>query len=273
MRRRQMLAATLAAPLAAPLAAAALARPALAYVPPPLAVDPIDRLYTPWWKQRFAEKQAEILRRPPNLLMLGDSITQDYEKKGPPAWRDFVPVWDHFYGGRKAINLGFIGDATSHLIWRLIHGELEHMRPAGAVLLIGANNMGAPHWGARDTVLGIEAIIQLCRQRQPQMKMVLLSVLPSIRSAWITSTTARINAGLAARYGGGKIPGVTYVDVTSIFEHGGVVDASLYLDPHLDPPQPPLHPTAQAQARMAAMIEPAVAAMLGDRPRGTMVWS
>lgn len=267
MRRRQMLAASLAAPLVAPLASSAFA-----YVPPPLAVDPIDRLYTPWWRQRFEEKQAEIRRRPPNLLMLGDSITQDYEKKGPPSWRNFVPVWNHFYGGRKAINLGFIGDATSHLIWRLMHGELDHMRPTGAVLLIGANNMGAPHWGARDTVSGIEAIIQLCHQKQPQMGIVLLSVLPSIRSAWITATTGKINAGLAARFGGGGVRGVTYVDVTGLFEHGGVVDASLYLDPHLKPPQPPLHPIAQAQARMAAAIEPAVAAMLGDKPRGKMVW-
>ncbi len=251
---------------------APLTSPALAYVPPPLAVDPIDRLYTPWWRKRFEEKQAEIRRRPPNLLMLGDSITQDYEKKGPPAWRNFVPVWEHFYGGRNAINLGFIGDATSHLIWRLMHGELDNMRPTGAVLLIGANNMGAPHWGARDTIAGIEAIIQLCQRKQPHMGIVLLSVLPSLRSAWITATTVKINRGLAAHFGGGKVRGVTYVDVTGLFEHDGVVDARLYLDPHLKPPQPPLHPTAQAQARMAAAIEPAVAAMLGDRPRGPMAW-
>ena len=265
MRRRQMLAASLAAPLALPT----LALPARAG-PPPLAVDPIDRLATPWWRRRFAAKQAEIRRRPPRLLMLGDSITEDYEKRGPPAWRDFVPVWQHFYGGRRAINLGFIGDATSHLIWRLMHGELDHMRPQAAVLLIGANNMGAPHWGARDTIEGIEATIALCQQRQPQMGIVLVSVLPSIRSAWISATTRRINAGLAARFGGARRQSVTYVDVTSIFERNGVVDASLYLDPHLSPPDPPLHPTAQAQARMAAAIEPALAAILGEAPRPPM---
>lgn len=263
MRRRQLLAATLAAPALAPGAA-------LAYTPPPLAVDPIDRLQTPWWRKRFEEKQAEIRHRSPNLLMLGDSITEDYEKKGPPAWRDFVPVWNHFYGGRRAINLGFVGDATSHLIWRLMHGELDDMRPTGAVLLIGANNMGAPHWGARDTIAGIEAIVRLCQHRQPQMGMVLLSVLPSIRSAWITRTTVAINEGLAQRFGGGRWHGVAYVDVTGIFEHDGGVDRQLYLDPHLTPPDPPLHPTAQAQARMAEAIEPAVAAMLGDRPRPPM---
>lgn len=263
MRRRQLLAAPLAGSLLLPV-------PALAYTPPPLAADPIDRLQTPWWRRRFEEKAAAILRDKPNLLMLGDSITQDYEKSGPPAWRNFVPVWNHFYGGRRAINLGFVGDATSHLIWRLMHGELDHMRPAGAVLLIGANNMGAPHWGARDTIAGIEAIVRLCQQRQPQMKIVLVSVLPSIRSAWISQTTVAINDGLRRNFGSGRWRGVTYVDVTGIFEHNGVVDRTLYLDPHLTPPDPPLHPTAPAQARMAAAIEPAVAAMVGDTARPPM---
>lgn len=262
MHRRRILAASLAAPL---LASPPLARTALARVP--LAAEPIDRLSTPWWRERHAAKLAEIRRSPPNLLMLGDSITQDYEEKGPPAWRDFVPVWEHFYGGRRAINLGFKGDATSHLLWRLLHGELAGMRPRAAVLLIGANNMGAPHWGAADTLLGIEAILRLCRQKQEQMGIVLMSVLPSIRSAWISATTKEINAGLAARYGGGKVAGVSYVDVTSLFERNGHVDASLYLDPRLTPPAPPLHPTAPAQARMAAAIEPALAAILGDRKR------
>jgi lysophospholipase L1-like esterase len=257
MRRRRILAAALASPL--------LPSPALARVP--LAAEPIDRMTTPWWRERHEAKLAEIRRSAPNLLMLGDSITQDYEERGPPGWRDFVPVWEHFYGGRRAINLGFKGDATSHLLWRLLHGELEGMRPRAAVLLIGANNMGAPHWGAADTIEGIEAILRLCRQKQPQMGVVLVSVLPSLRSAWITATTKAINAGLAARYGGGKVRGIGYVDVTGLFERDGAVDSRLYMDPMLTPPAPPLHPTAQTQARMAAMIEPALAAMLGDAPR------
>jgi hypothetical protein len=164
MRRRRILAAALASPL--------LPSPALARVP--LAAEPIDRMTTPWWRERHEAKLAEIRRSAPNLLMLGDSITQDYEERGPPGWRDFVPVWEHFYGGRRAINLGFKGDATSHLLWRLLHGELEGMRPRAAVLLIGANNMGAPHWGAADTIEGIEAILRLCRQKQPQMGVALV---------------------------------------------------------------------------------------------------
>ena len=38
-------------------------------------------------------------------------------------------------------------------------------------------------------------------------------------------------------------------------------------DDLLTPPDPPLHPTAQAQASLAAAIEPALAAWMGDRPK------
>ncbi len=48
----------------------------------------------------------------------------------------------------------------------------------------------------------------------------------------------------------------------------GYADRADFLDPLLTPPQPPLHPTAQAQARMAAAMEPTLAKMLGDREHG-----
>jgi lysophospholipase L1-like esterase len=44
-----------------------------------------------------------------------------------------------------------------------------------------------------------------------------------------------------------------------------VLDRSLFLDPLLQPPEPPLHPSAEGQARMAAAMEPTLAALLGDR--------
>ena len=65
------------------------------------------------------EKLAEIRRGPVELVFLGDSITQDWERTGPEPWRDFRPAWNRFYGDRHAVNLGFIGDATSHLLWRI----------------------------------------------------------------------------------------------------------------------------------------------------------
>jgi hypothetical protein len=61
---------------------------------------------------------------------------------------------------------------------------------------------------------------------------------------------------------------VTFLNETGVFVRDGVVDRSAFLDPLLTPPQPPLHPTAQAQARLAAAIEPTLSALLGDREHG-----
>ena len=51
------------------------------------------------------------------------------------------------------------------------------------------------------------------------------------------------------------------------FHDRGRVDPSRFLDPHLRPPDPPLHPTAQSQGRIAEAIEPTLARMLGDESR------
>ena len=70
----------------------------------------------PWWKARYEAKQAELRQRV-DLVWLGDSITQDFERGGPQDWQDFAPTWQRFYGDRHAVNLGFKGDATAHLLW------------------------------------------------------------------------------------------------------------------------------------------------------------
>ena len=232
----------------------------------PVAATPISRMDTPWWRQRHNEKLAELRRGPVDLIWLGDSITQDWELAGPPEWRDFAPVWRQFYGDRHAVNLGFKGDSTAHLLWRMENGELDGIQPKAAVVLIGANNMGRVHWNAEQTVAGIEAVVALLRRRLPQTKVLLLGVLPSIRSKWVTRTTNQVNRALAERFPPGAPPGgpITYVDLSPLFLHGVEVDRTQFLDDLLTPPDPPLHPTAQAQRRMAEAIEPALAGMLGD---------
>ncbi len=229
-----------------------------------LAAVPISRMDLPWWRARHEEKLAELHRGPVDLIFLGDSITQDWERHGPPAWADFQPVWRRFYGDRHAVNLGFVGDTTASLLWRIDNGEVSGISPKVAVVLIGANNMGRPHWSAADTVAGIDAIIAELRKRLPRTKILLLGVLPSERSAWITATTGEINRMLAATYGEHRVDDVTFLDLTSLFMKDGRLDRDMFLDPKQDPPGAPLHPDAAAQAKMAAAMEPTLAALMGD---------
>jgi lysophospholipase L1-like esterase len=74
----------------------------------------------------------------------------------------------------------------------------------------------------------------------------------------------KINHMLAEKYR--DQPGVTFLDVTSVFMRDGKLDTGLFLDPHLTPPDPPLHPSAQGQTLLARAMEPTLARLLGDRP-------
>ena len=233
----------------------------------PVSAVPSSRLETPWWRERHEAKLAEIRARRLDLVWLGDSITQDWDRDGPQDWNDFAPVWQRFYGDRNALNLGFSGDNTGHLLWRMQNGELAGLNPKAAIILIGANNMGRVHWSAAQTVAGIEAVVEEARRRLPNTRLILVSVLPSIRSKYVTRTTEQVNRDLAQRFGAGTVPGVAWLDVTALFMKNGQVDRTMFFDDYLTPPNPPLHPTAQAQAKLAEAIEPVLAPILGDRPR------
>jgi lysophospholipase L1-like esterase len=214
------------------------------------------------WHQRFEAKQAELRERHPALVFYGDSITQDWERHGPPPWADFAPAWQRFYGDRNAVNLGFTGDTTANLLWRIEHGEADGIDPKVAVILIGANNLGHLHWSTEDTLLGINTIVAELRRRLPHTRLLLLGILPSERTAWATETTIAVNHALATQYAHGG--DVTFLDVGHTFLRDGKLDRELYLDPKLTPPEAPLHPSAQGQALMAAAMEPTLASLLGD---------
>jgi lysophospholipase L1-like esterase len=229
-----------------------------------LAATPISRMDLSWWRERHQAKLEELRRTRPNLIFLGDSITEDWEYDGPEEWRKFVPVWQRLYGDRNAVNLGFKGDTTASLLWRIRNGECDGIAPKAAVILIGANNLGRLHWPPADTVLGIDTIVTELRRRLPATRILLMSVLPSERSEWASEATQTINLALAEKYG--RDAGVAFVDVTHVFVKNGRLDRDLYYDPKLSPPDPPLHPTAEGQALMAAAIEPVLAGLLNDKP-------
>ena len=235
--------------------------------PLPMAALPYSRMDLPWWRERFAAKQAALRAGPVDLVWYGDSITQQFEADGPQPWARFKPVWDRFYAPRHAVNLGFKGDATAHLLWRIEHGEADGIHPRLAVILIGANNFGHLHWPAGPTLIGIETIVGTLRARLPGTRLLVLGVLPSIRSLWVDANTAELNRALAARYRAGDE--AVFVDVTGLFlKPSKTVDPADFIDPHLAPPDPPLHPTAQMAERIAEAIEPTVSRLMGDTPHG-----
>jgi beta-glucosidase len=108
--------------------------------------------------------------------VIGDSITQGWADEGGR-------IWDAYYGRRRAVNLGFNGDRTEHVLWRLDHGEVEGIAPKLAVVMIGTNNTGVRHDPPEETAAGIQAILAILRTRLPGTKILLLDVFPRSPSA------------------------------------------------------------------------------------------
>lgn len=122
-----------------------------------------------WWMERHRQVLERLKSGPVDVVFIGDSITQGWEGEGRREWeRRFAPL--------NAANLGFSGDRTQHVLWRLRNGELEGVRPGVAVVMIGTNNTGAD--SAADIAAGIREIVGELKSRQPEMRILLLGIFP-----------------------------------------------------------------------------------------------
>ena len=228
------------------------------------AVVATDRLSEVWWADRHKVIVAGLAgHADTQLLLIGDSITNNYDK-AKPTNENFQPIWQQYYAPRKALNLGFSGDTTANVLWRLDHGEVDGLHPKVAVLLIGTNNTGFLHETAEQTDAGIDAVIVDLEHHLPKTKILLLGILPTRLPS--KDENFDVNSYLGARYAGGKDQQVTYLDIGVIFYQGGSLNDSLFYDPYLTPPRASLHPNTQGQRMMASAIEPAVARLMGDTP-------
>ncbi|MBN9663415.1 MAG: acetylhydrolase [Acidobacteria bacterium] len=228
------------------------------------ATTPADRMKEPWWARRHAAILEKVhAEKDAELILLGDSITQNYEKADPPD-EDFQPTWRRFYNTRKALNLGFSGDTTAHVLWRLEHGEVDGLRPRAVVLLIGTNNT-ARGQSAGETAQGIDAVIAKVHEKLPQSAILLLGLLPSEVSPEKSAADAEVNRYLAKHYEAEA--SVTYLDVSPVFYQDSQLNRAIFYDARLKTPRRPLHPDTNGQRLMAEAIEPTLARLMGDGPR------
>jgi lysophospholipase L1-like esterase len=228
------------------------------------AIVPADRLSVDWWAARHKAIVSGLPQHSDaQLLLIGDSITHNYDKAEPPN-QDFQPIWQQYYAPRKALNLGFSGDTTANVLWRLDHGEVAGLHPKLAVVLIGTNNTGFFGQTAEQTEEGIDAVVKDVEHRLPDTKILLMGLLPTRLPS--KEENFDVNAYLGAHYAGGEDPRVSYIDISVVFYTHGELDLSLFYDPTLSPPKPALHPNTLGQRLMASAIEPAVARLMGDTP-------
>lgn len=124
-----------------------------------------------WWEPRHQQKLERVKQGNVDLLMIGDSITQGWENEGKN-------IWEEFYAERNAVNLGYGGDRTENVLWRLQHGEVDGINPKVAVLMIGTNNTGHRLEKPEYTATGIKTLLAELKTRLPDTKILLLGIFP-----------------------------------------------------------------------------------------------
>ena len=145
-----------------------------------LSVTPVPQSKDPsgWWQKRLAEKRKLVEAGGSKVVFLGDSITHYFENGGSGMGKT---VWDKYWAGEpyKALNLGFGGDKTENLLWRITEGrELDGYEAKAIVLMIGVNNIGQRNDPAADVICGVKNVLEVIRARQPKAKTVLCAILP-----------------------------------------------------------------------------------------------
>ena len=206
------------------------------------------------WMLRHEAKVREARQRGHDvqLLFVGDSITQNYEYPSDRPGIDgpadeFAPLV-----GPHAMNLGFAGDKTQNVLWRLQHGEADGLAPRDIVLLIGINNVLFGEGSASEIAQGVKAVIEQLHQRMPAARITVLALLPTGYPAAQQAKAAAVSGQVAAftAHTGYAHP----LDVGELFEGAGGLRAELYADPARTPPQPALHPNREGQRQMARRI-------------------
>ncbi|WP_181898363.1 GDSL-type esterase/lipase family protein [Alteromonas aestuariivivens] len=126
---------------------------------------------TAWWLPRHEQKVAQARGKTAELVLIGDSIIHGWENEGGAVWRQYFADID-------TLNLGFSGDRTENVLWRLQQGELERQEPALAILLIGTNNTGHRMDTPEAIRDGVKAILAELRIRIPASPVLLLGIFP-----------------------------------------------------------------------------------------------
>jgi lysophospholipase L1-like esterase len=197
---------------------------------------------------RFEAYNARIKQGYVNLIFVGDSITQRWDRQG-------TQIWQKYYSRRKAVNLGVDGDRTQNVLWRLDHGNIDGIDPQIAVVMIGTNNSDDGDT-AEEIARGIIAVCMKIRQKLPETKIILHAIFPrGPRPSAQRELNAKASE-LASKITDGKT--IFYMDIGEDFlERDGSISTDIMYDY--------VHLTAKGYQIWAEAIEPKLKDLLGEK--------
>ena len=200
------------------------------------------------WQERHAAINDRLKKSDTQLVLIGDSITHGWEGAGRG-------VWEKFYAPRKAVNMGIGGDRTQHVLWRLIHGNFDLVKPKLAVVMIGTNNSNGNDYTAEEIGAGITAIVKTLRDKQPQMKVLILAIFPRGEKPNPQREKNAKASEIASKLADGQM--IHYLDIGPKFlEADGTLSKEIMPDL--------LHLNEKSYAIWAEAIEPKVKELLGE---------
>jgi len=218
------------------------------------AIIPVPRLTHNWggergsWIGRHENIVQRVRQGDVQLLHIGDSITHGWEGRGKD-------VWARYYAHRKSVNLGYGGDRTEHVLWRLLHGEVDGIAPKVAVMMIGTNNSRANT--PEQIAAGISAICLTLRAKLPETKILLLAIFPRSERPDERRKVCEETNALIAELDDGRW--IHYLDIGDKFlEPDGTLPEKIMPDF--------LHPNEAGYRIWAEAVEPTLARLLGDTP-------
>ena len=204
-----------------------------------------------WWMPRHKQKLEDMKKQKEvDLLFIGDSITHGFENKGKI-------VWMKYYAPRNAFNIGFSGDRTEQVIWRIQNGAVDGISPKLAVIMIGTNNTGHRKDKPEHTAAGIKKIIEELQTRLKTTKILLLAVFPRDEKPdgkfrVINDGVNKVIKGLA-----NDKKGVFFLDIGDKFlDEKGNLPKSIMPDR--------LHPNEKGYEIWAKAMEPTIKKLMGE---------
>ena len=201
-----------------------------------------------WWTLRHNAVNERVKQGNVDLIFIGDSITHSWESGGKE-------VWAEYYAPRNAVNMGFGGDRTQHVLWRLENGEIDGISPKAAVIMIGTNNSNGKDNTAEEIADGIIGICKKLRKELPKMKILLLAVFPRGEKPSSQREKNAKASELASKIADGKM--IHYLDIGPKF-----LEADKSLSKEIMPDY--LHLTPKGYKIWAEATEPKLMELMGE---------
>ena len=165
------------------------------------------------WMARHAEKVAALADGTvkKDIVFIGDELTADWETTGAAA------LATYFTGDKTMFNLGYAGDCTEHVLWRIQNGEIGN--PKAIFLMVGGNNT-ATYTESEEarglTTIAVRKIIDYIRSNHGSTKLVVQAILPrgADESDPVRARNDQVNNDIR-KYA--QSAGCTWVDMSDLF--------------------------------------------------------